>query len=158
MAGLLTYGLAGRGSMRSVWTLSIAIISGSLSGAILAPLGVLLFAHFLDRALPGDDHLVGYSGLIRMLVHAGELSFLGALGGGLGVGMGSILAGLLWGGLVNGVLGAVLYRVRGLGIVLGLTIGMLTGALSGAMGGMIGGWGAKNACGPGKGTRWVGRT
>jgi hypothetical protein len=53
--------------------------------AILAPLGVLLCAHFLDRALPGDDHLVGYSGLIRMLVHAGELSFLGALGGGLGV-------------------------------------------------------------------------
>jgi hypothetical protein len=141
LGGLLVYRLAGGGPVRSVWALRLSIVSGSLSGAILTPLGVLLGAHLLDRAVPGDDHLVGYSGVVRMLLHAGELSFLGVLGGGIGVGSGGILAGILWSGLATSVLGAVLYRVRGFGLGLGLAMGVLTGALSGAIGGTIGRWG-----------------
>jgi hypothetical protein len=85
-----------------------------------------------------SDPLLGYSGLVRMLFHAGELSFLGALGGGIGGGVAGTLGGLATGALAGGVIGAVLYRVRGLGTVLGLTVGVVAGAIGGSIGGTVG--------------------
>jgi hypothetical protein len=139
--GLLASTLFAGGHTPSLWPLRPGLVLASVSGAVLAPLGVVLVAHVLDRTVPGDDSLVGYSGLTWMLLHAGELSFLGALGGGIGAGVGSTLAGLVCAVLVNGSIGALWYRVRGLGAGLGLTLGVLTGALSGAIGGMVGRWG-----------------
>jgi hypothetical protein len=115
----------------------LALLLGSVAGAILAPLGVVLIAQLLDRAVLRSDPLIGYGGLIRMLLHAGELSFLGALAGGIGAGAGTPLRGLVVGVVMTGLVGAVLYRVRGLGLLLGLTIGIITGAIGGALGGII---------------------
>ena len=140
VGGLFAYEVAGRGDTESLWRHGLSMVAASMSGAIIAPLGVLLLARLLDRVISGDDHLIGYSGLMRMLLHAGELSFLGALGSGIGAGVGGVRMGLLSGMLVAALLGAVLYRGRGLGLVVGLTVGVLTGAISGAIGGMIGRW------------------
>jgi hypothetical protein len=82
--------------------------------------------------------LLGFSGVVRMLLHAGELSLLGALGGGVGGGIGGVFVGLVSGTLAGGLLGGLLYRVRGLGTALGLTMGVIAGGIGGAIGGLIG--------------------
>jgi hypothetical protein len=115
----------------------LGLLASSISGAIFAPLGVVVVARLLDRAVLTKDSLIGYSGLILMLLHAGELSFLGALAGGIGAGVGTPLQGLLGGAVLTGLVGAAVYRVRGLGLLLGLTIGIITGAIGGAIGGAV---------------------
>jgi hypothetical protein len=53
-----------------------------------------------------SDPLLGYSGLVRMLLHAGELSPFGALGGGIGGGtggaFGSLVSVAMAGSLIGG--------------------------------------------------------
>src|ERR687885_1543539 len=80
--------LAGTWHTTSPWLLGLGIGCGSLTGATLGPLAVVLLARLLDRAFRATDSLIGYSGVLRMLLHAGELSFLGALAGGIGGGPG----------------------------------------------------------------------
>jgi len=57
---------------------------GVVGGATLGALGAVLAARLLDWAAHWSDPLLGFSGVVRMLLHAGELSVLGALGGGIG--------------------------------------------------------------------------
>ncbi len=142
VGGWLVHVLTTTEQAEAWWQLGLLALVGSLGGALLGPLGMLLLAHMLDRTVTADDHLVGYSGMIRMLLHAGELSFLGALGGGIGGGSPGIVAGLVGGVLVCSLVGAVMYRIRGLGLGLGLTIGVLLGAISGALGAAMGQWGS----------------
>ncbi len=115
----------------------LELVLGSIAGAVFGPLGVFLVSRLLDLSVPGDDHLVGYSGLIRMLLHAGELSFLGALAGGIGGGVGATISGLASGALVTSLVAGLLYRVRGLGMVLGIILGVIIGAIGGAVGGSL---------------------
>lgn len=135
---LIAHTLTDRQPATSLDRLILAALPASLSGAILGPLGLLLLARALDRTVRAEDHLVGYSGIIRMLLHAGELSFLGALGGGISGGSAGVTTGLLAAMLVCSLVAAVLYRLRGLGSGLGLTVGVLMGAISGLIGGVIG--------------------
>jgi hypothetical protein len=137
-AGLIIHNLAGSESTQSLGELMFATLTGSVGGAVLGPLGLLLLAHALNRTVRADDYLVGYSGLIRMLLHAGELSFLGALAGGIGGGSAGMLNALLNAVLVTTMVAASLYWIRGLGLGLGLTLGMLMGTISGALGWAIG--------------------
>jgi hypothetical protein len=115
----------------------LGVAGGVLGGMTFGALGPVLVARVLDWAAHWSDPLLGYSGLVRMLLHAGELSFLGALGGGLGGGAGGTLAGLATGAVAGGLIGAVLYRVRGLGTSLGLSVGIIAGAIGGSIGGAI---------------------
>jgi hypothetical protein len=116
----------------------LGVGAGVLGGSTLGALGAVLVARLLDWAARWRDPLLGYSGLVRMLLHAGELSLLGAVGGGIGGGVGGVARGLLGGMIAGGMLGALLYRVRGLGTMLGLTVGLIAGAIGGLLGGAIG--------------------
>ena len=137
LGGLATSGLVGLWSVRSLWALGLGVLSGVVSGATLGALGVLVLAYTIDRRVLAGEQLIGYSGVIRMLLHAGELSGLGALAGGIGGGAGGIVAGLLTGVVGGGLVGGLIYRLRGLGGFLGLTVGMVTGAIGGAIGGAV---------------------
>jgi hypothetical protein len=81
----------------------------------------------LDRSLLGRDELLGYSGVMRELFHAGELSFLTALGAGLGRSAASRAGGVVVGTIGTGAIGAAVYGVRGLGPGLGAEAGLLSG-------------------------------
>jgi hypothetical protein len=105
--------------------------AGVIGGTTIGALGAVLVARLIDRAARWSDPLLGYSGILRMLLHAGELSFLGALRGGIGGGIGGVIGGLLSGALAGSLLGGLLYRVRGLGTALGLTVGLLASAIGG---------------------------
>jgi hypothetical protein len=129
--------LAGSWHTTSPWLLGLGIACGSLTGATLGPLAVVLLARLLDRVFRAADSLIGYSGVLRMLLHAGELSFLGALAGGIGGGIGGLLAGMAGGALAGSGIGAILYRARGLGGSLGVMIGALSGGIGGAIGGVV---------------------
>ena len=118
--GLLGGLLAGRPFAVGVF----GVVGGVLGGATLGALGAVLAARLLDWAAHWSDPLLGYSGLVRMLLHAGELSLLGALGGGIGGSVGEAVGGLVTGALAGGLLGGLLYRVRGLGTILGFTSGL----------------------------------
>ena len=137
LGGVVASVLAGTWAMLSRWSLSLGIAGGVLGGATLGALAVVLLARLLDTRLWPSDSSIGYSGVMRMLLHAGELSFLGAISGGIGGGVGGFLAGMVGGGLIGGSLGALLYRVRGLGIALGTPVGVVTGAVGGAVGGIL---------------------
>jgi hypothetical protein len=141
LGGIVTSWLLGFWPIRPLWALGLGIGSGILSGATLGALGMVLLAYAIDRWVLAGEHLIGYSSVIRMLLHAGELSFLGALGGGLGGGIRGAVAGLLTGMLGGSLAGGLIYRIRGLGWSLGLTVGLVTGAIGGALGGAIAGLG-----------------
>jgi hypothetical protein len=134
LLGLLASLLVGRAFETRIF----GIASGVLGGATLGALGAVLAARLLDWAVRWSDPLLGYSGLVRMLLHAGELSLLGALGGGIGGGVGGVFGGLVSGALTASLIGAGLYRLRGLGMVLGFTSGLIAGAIGGLIGGAIG--------------------
>lgn len=142
LVGVIASVLAGTWYTLPRWALSLGISSGVIGGATLGALGVVVLARRVDRRLWSSDPSLGYADLMRMLLHAGELSFLGAVGGGGGGGVSGLLAGLVWGALVGGSAGALLYQVRGLGLGLGATIGALAGAVGGAIGGLVGRLGA----------------
>jgi hypothetical protein len=97
LSGSVTSWLFGLWSIRPLWAIGLGIGSGILSGATLGALGVVLVAYAIDRWVLASEHLIGYSGVIRMLLHAGELSGLGALAGGIGGGAGGLVAGVLVG-------------------------------------------------------------
>jgi hypothetical protein len=141
LSGWLVSEVVGFGQARPVGALSLGIASGVICGASIGALGVVVLARAVDRFVLTDDSLIGYSGVIRMLLHAGELSALGALSGGLGGGAAGMLAGLGIGAIGGGILGGLIYQVRGLGPALGLTVGLVTGAIGGAVGGAVGGLG-----------------
>jgi hypothetical protein len=141
LGGIVTSGLMGFWSVQHLWALGLGVISGVVSGATLGALGMVLLAYALDRWVLASEHLIGYSATIRMLLHAGELSDLGALAGGIGGGASGIVAGLLTGMVGGGLAGGLLYRVRSLGWFLGLTVGVVTGAIGGAFGGSAAGLG-----------------
>jgi hypothetical protein len=112
------------------------VIGRVMGGTTLVALGAALAARGMDRLAPWSDPLLGYAGRMRMLLHAGEFSFLSALGGGVGGGVGGAFGGLISGELASSLIGTGLYRVRGLGAVLGLTSGLIAGAIGGMIGGM----------------------
>ena len=140
-SGSVTSWLFGLWPIRPLWAIGLGMGSGILSGATLGALGVVLLAYVIDRWVLADEHLIGYSGVIRMLLHAGELSGLGALAGGIGAGASGLVAGLLTGMIGGGFAGGLIYRIRGLGWFLGLTIGVVAGAIGGAIGGAVAGLG-----------------
>jgi hypothetical protein len=91
LLGLLASALAGRAFEARVF----GIVGGVLGGATLGALGAVLAARLLDWAVRWGDPLLGYSGLMWMLLHGGELSLLGALGGGIGGDVGGALVGMI---------------------------------------------------------------
>ena len=137
LGGLAAGILAGSWHTTSPWLLGLGIGCGSLTGATLGPLAVVLLARLLDRAFRATDSLIGYSGVLRMLLHAGELSFLGALAGGIGGGIGGLLAGMIGGALAGIAAGGIIYRMRGMGGSLGVIIGAISGGIGGAIGGLV---------------------
>jgi hypothetical protein len=141
LSGSATSWLFGLWSIQPLWAIGLGIGSGILSGATLGALGMVLLAYAIDRWVLASEHLIGYSGVIRMLLHAGELSSLGALTGGIGGGTGGLVAGVLVGLFGGSLAGGLIYRVRGLGWFLGLTVGLVTGAIGGAIGGAVAGLG-----------------
>jgi hypothetical protein len=141
LGGWLVGEVVGFGQARPLWALSLGIAGGAIGGATIGALGVVLLARAMDRFVLGGDSLIGYSGAIRMLLHAGELSALGALSGGIGGGAAGMFAGLGIGALGGGALGGIIYQIRGLGTALGITVGVVAGAIGGALGGAIGGLG-----------------
>ena len=141
LVGWLVSELLGFGRGRPLWALGLGITSWVICGATIGALGVVVLARAMDRFVLSDDPLVGYSGVIRMLLHAGELSALGALSGGIGGGAVGLFAGLGIGAIGGAVSGGLIYQVRGLGVVLGLTTGIVMGAIGGALGSVIGGLG-----------------
>src|SRR5215208_4893265 len=74
LGGIVTSGLLGLWPVRQLSALGLSIVSGVVSGASLGALGVVLLAYVIDRWLLASEDLIGYSGVIRMLLHAGELS------------------------------------------------------------------------------------
>ena len=138
LGGVIASMLAGTWSTMPRWALGLGICSGVVGGATIGALGVVVLARLVDRWLWSSDPSLGYADLMRLLLHAGELSFLGAVAGGSGGGVSGLLAGLGWGALVGSSTGALLYAVRGLGLGLGATIGALAGAVGGAIGGLLG--------------------
>ena len=138
LGGIVASNVTGTWGLVPWWVLVLGIASGTLGGATIGALGVVMVGRVLDRRFRGGDQLVGYSGVIRMLLYAGELSFLGAIAGGIGGGIGGTIAGLLGGALSGSILGGIIYRVRGLGMVLGVIIGIVTGGIGGAIGGTVG--------------------
>jgi hypothetical protein len=141
LGGWLVSQVVGFGHTRPLWATSLGIVSGAISGASIGALGVVLLARAMDRFVLTSDSLIGYSGVIRMLLHAGELSALGALSGGIGGGAASMLAGLAFGAIGGSILGGLIYQLRGLGVILGITVGLVAGAIGGVLGGAIGGLG-----------------
>jgi hypothetical protein len=141
LGGSVTSWLFGLWPIQPLWAVGLGIGSGILSGATLGALGMVLLAYAIDRWVLASEHLIGYSGVIRMLLHAGELSGLGALAGGIGGGAGGLVAGLLTGMIGGGFAGGLIYRIRGLGWFLGLTIGVVAGTIGGALSGAIAGLG-----------------
>ena len=139
ISGWLISEVIGLGHTRPLWAVGLGIASGVIGGASLGALGVVVLARAMDRFILTNDSLIGYSGVIRMLLHAGELSALGALSGGMGGGAAGMLAGLAIGALGGGVSGGLIYQLRGLGVVLGITVGVVAGAIGGAVGGALGG-------------------
>lgn len=137
LGGVVASVLDGTWHMLSRWALGLSIAGGVLGGATLGAVAVVLLARLLDTRLWPGDSSIGYSGVIRMLLHAGELSFLGGISGGIGGGLGGFLAGMIGGGLIGGAIGAILYRVRGLGPGLGMPVGVVTGAVGGAVGAIL---------------------
>lgn len=135
--GSILWALNARDPTGLTGTSGLHLVLSSISGAIAGPLGVVVVARLLDRTIRAEDQLIGYSGLIRMLLHAGELSFLGALAGGVGGGAGQIGTGLGYAMFITGLVGGVRYRLWGLGLILGLTLGLIIGAISGAVGSSI---------------------
>jgi hypothetical protein len=104
-------------------------------GAAAGPLCVTALTYHLDRALLRRDELLGYSGVMRELFHAGVseagaqrlLSFLTALGAGLGRSAASRAGGVVVGTIGTGAIGAAVYVARGLGPGLGAGAGLLSG-------------------------------
>lgn len=72
--------------------------------------------------------------MTRELLHAGELSFLGALGAGLSQAAATPGRGLLAASLGTALIGATLYGVRGFGPGLGAGAGLLSGLVGGLIG------------------------
>jgi hypothetical protein len=136
--GLLLGLLASFLSGAAFWPRALGVMAGVIGGTTVGALGAVLTARLLDRAARWSDPLLGYSGILRMLLHAGELSFLGALGGGIGGGIGGVIGGMLGGALAGSLIGGLTYRLRGLGTALGVTVGLLAGAIGGLIGGTIG--------------------
>jgi hypothetical protein len=116
----------------------MGIAAGVIIGASLGAAVVVMLAYAIDRLVLKDVELIGYSGVIRMLLHAGELSALGALSGGIGGAANGVFAGLALGALGGSLLGGAIYQLRGLGMALGLEIGLITGAIGGAFGAALG--------------------
>src|SRR5262249_59290249 len=72
LLGLLASVLAGA----SFETRIFGIAGGVLGGATLGALGAVLAARLLDWAARWSDPLLGYSGLLPLLLHAAHLSLL----------------------------------------------------------------------------------
>src|SRR5690349_7731333 len=70
LGGVVASNVAGTWGLVPWWSLALGIASGILSGATLGALGVVMVARALDRRFRGGDQLVGYSGVIRMLMYA----------------------------------------------------------------------------------------
>ena len=126
-------------SARPLWALCLGIASGAICGASIGALGVVVLARAMDLFVLTSDPLMGYSGVIRMLLHAGELSALGAFSGGIGGGAEGMLAGLGIGAIGGGIIGGLIYQIRGLGMILSFSVGVVTGAIGGDLGAAIGG-------------------
>lgn len=123
LAGLLSLAVARRlrPSAPLAGLLARSLAAAAVGGA-LSPVGVAALTYYLDRRLPRRDELLGYSGVMRELLHAGELSALGALGAGLGHSAGAA------GGIAGtAVVGGLLYGLRGFGPGLGVGAGLLSG-------------------------------
>jgi hypothetical protein len=139
LAGLLSFALARwRRPSVGATTLAAETFGATALGGAVTPFAVTLTTYALDRGLPGRDELLGYSGVMRELLHAGELSFLGALGAGLSRSTRTTGGGLMLGAFGTGLLGALLYAVRGLGPGLGAGAGLLSGVIGGALGRLLG--------------------
>jgi hypothetical protein len=100
---------------------------------VAGPLFVTLATYELDRSLEWRDDLLGYSGVMRELFHAGELSLLGALGAGVAQASGGGARGLLLGPIGTSALGALLYGARRLGPGVGAGAGLLSGVAGGLL-------------------------
>jgi hypothetical protein len=133
LLGLLLGLLAGALVGTPMWARTLGVVGGMLGGATLGALGAVLVARLLDWAARWSDPLLGYSGLVRMLLHAGELSLLGAVGGGIGGGIGGVTSGLVSGAIAGGLVGGVFYRLRRLGTVLGMSVGLIVARLGAAL-------------------------
>lgn len=112
----------------------LPMLGGVIGGSVLGPLAVVFITYKMDRRWFAGDSLLGFSGVMRELFHAGELSALGALGGGLGSSSSGFAQGLLTGAIGTSVLGGVLYYLRGFGAGVGIGAGLLSGAVSGTLG------------------------
>lgn len=107
-------------------------------GGVAAPLVVTAATYYLDRSVLWQEGLLGYSGVMRELLHAGELSFLGALGAGLARSVTGRGRGAAVSTLGTGVTGALLYAARGFGPGLGFGAGLLSGLVGGLLGLAVG--------------------
>lgn len=107
-------------------TLLVEHLAASAIGGMLSPLGVTALTYYLDRQLPRRDTLLGYSGVMRELLHAGELSALGALGAGLARSA-DRAPGTVASVVGTGALSGLLYGLRGFGPGLGVGAGLLSG-------------------------------
>lgn len=141
LAGMLLGGLVSLATTRlrprtSTPVRMLPMIGGVIGGSVFGPLAVVFITYRLDRRWFTGDSLLGFSGVMRELFHAGELSALGALGGGLGASSGGFSRGLLTGAVGTSFLGGVLYRFREFGTGVGIGAGLLSGAVSGAVGGI----------------------
>jgi hypothetical protein len=109
------------------------LVGAVVVGGVAAPLVVTAATYYLDRSLLRQEELLGYSGVMRELLHAGELSFLGALGAGLAQSVEGGGRGTAVSTLGTGVTGALLYAVRGFGPGLGAGAGLLSGLVGGLL-------------------------
>jgi hypothetical protein len=122
---------------RGLWTTMLPVLAAVLAGATLGAGGVLLLTQLLDRWRPWGDPLLGFSGMMRLLWHAGELSLLGAVSAGIGSGVGGLLGSTIGGAAAGLVLGGAVYRLRGLGTALGAEAGAVAGAIGGFLGALL---------------------
>lgn len=128
LAGLVSVTVARR-ARRAAPTAALVreTLGAVLVGGTAGPLCVTAATYHLDRALLRRDALLGYSGVMRELFHAGELSFLTALGAGLGRSVAGPVGGVVVGTIGTGAIGAAVYTARGLGPGLGAEAGLLSG-------------------------------
>jgi len=135
-AGLLSTAVARRLRPSAPFAALLAeTMPAAAVGGAVSPLGVAALTYYLDRRVPRSDELLGYSGVMRELLHAGELSALGALGAGLGRGVGGGARGALLSVVGTAVVGGLLYAARGLGPGLGAGAGLLSGLFGGLLAG-----------------------
>lgn len=113
-------------------TLGVAALGGALT-----PFCVTATTYALDRTLLRGDELLGFSGVMRELLHAGELSVLGALGAGLAHSAATRGQGVLLSTGGTALVGTTLYAVRGFGPGLGVGAGLLSGLFGGSSAGSL---------------------